>query len=648
MGREEGSGTQSNLDRLFHRSYGGEEVAAHPGMQDEAFWPRGPMLPGVPELVQNVVARSSKADGLNLYFLLGGAGNGKSFAARELADKLGFDAGADDLARRTYTVEVNGTLVALLNDATIAPESEYGENQELALSLDLSGWIENARHKPVIAFCCVNRGIIIDEMRALTDLGDTTIDASAVAIMRWLSDPTGEIHGLESSSVDDPVPVDVRSNCIEARSLDLGDTTARLFAISVDAYSLLDNDWNDETPAEHLMRSVVEKCGPEALARDELCPIRANTVQLQTPSGIQNWTALIKAAEMASGRLFSYRDVWGLIALSTVGPRVAKSSADSSQLESVDALISSVRQGQSLTDRLDTLIYLSQFRLANSLFRAPIPIGKDAEPLYPVSTPYENGFAMVDPGAWGTSDSSRIEDAMSGIALAQRPSQQISDLLEGAWSPFDDNLEADLVEYCQLPACSDVVRRRLISWFGGYLARLVALNTGNYGNEKVLEAWKSLMSATSKGPAAVPQVLELPLRSLLFPRATEEGSNSLLIPSLAPRAEPIGRASADRPPILVDLINHTSVAIRARQSGGRVIVECHQAGDNKVLGRLVVDFALIRDALTWKNGREGKTESTAFVEPRLERCRASTINALPNTQRKLAALVNEVVAEVYQ
>ena len=65
-----------------------------------------------------------------------------------------------------------------------------------------------------------------------------------------------------------------------------------------------------------------------------------------------------------------------------------------------------------------------------------------------------------------------------------------------------------------------------------------------------------------------------------------------------------------------------------------------------VHNRLLLDFPLVREALAWKGGRPGQTEATTFIEPRLERCRAATINALPGTQRKLAALVNDKLLEI--
>jgi hypothetical protein len=96
---------------------------------------------------------------------------------------------------------------------------------------------------------------------------------------------------------------------------------------------------------------------------------------------------------------------------------------------------------------------------------------------------------------------------------------------------------------------------------------------------------------------------------------------------------------------LVEKIDHASVAMRLQQSRDRTVLECHLAGSDLPLGQLLVDFLLVREALAWSEG-PGQTDATAYIEPRLERCRAATINGLPATQRSLFAFVDGRLREV--
>ena len=68
------------------------------------------------------------------------------------------------------------------------------------------------------------------------------------------------------------------------------------------------------------------------------------------------------------------------------------------------------------------------------------------------------------------------------------------------------------------------------------------------------------------------------------------------------------------------------------------MLECTLTGHSEVIGQLVLDFPLIREALACRGHRAGQTESTAHVEPRVERCRASSLSAVPADQRRLIVI----------
>jgi hypothetical protein len=633
------------FQRLQRRSFGGEDVATRPGAEDDAWWPKGEPLPGVKELMDAFVKAVDHGQGLTLAFLLGGAGNGKSFAARQLGDHLGLEVRSTDaLAHRAYRLQRGRTAVELLNDATIAARDDYGERQSVALAADLRRWECAMGEGPAASFCCVNRGIIVDELRAL-DQWREELGAFAAAVLAWLAAPARSIADALGATRE-------ARPAFAPKGLDVGDhfrdETFRwrehvvwVAALSVDAFSLMEPvAAGRASRAGALFRDVVLRCETEASARPPLCPIRANVAQWRQPNMADAWESLMRDAEIGSGRPHSWREVWGLAALSLLGPRFVEDDDAPDLLRHIDDGLNRAQAAESPRDRLIPLLALSRFRSHEALFRATYPGGEDFTPTFPPFTPAHLGLSLVDPSTWGTDASAAVEAAMQAIAVGERPSRALARkaLLPDAWSPFDDQLEAALVDFVVEEECPDGVRRRLISWWGGYMLRLVGLASGRFGNAGVVDAWRNCWRLSESGPASLPLELDASMRTLLFPAHSEDAPNRLLIPALAARVEP-HRASRDGPAAtLAESISVNSVDLRVARAAGRLVLECCLAGRGKVVGRLLLDFALMREALACRAGRVGQTESTAFVEPRVERFRAAVVQALPPTVRQLVAI----------
>jgi hypothetical protein len=632
-----------NLSRLHRRAYGGEDVAVRPDANEEAWWPQGPLLPGVEQMVADAAAKAKSGSGLNVYFLLGGAGNGKSFAARELARRAGIDLGEAEatLARRIYRNDAGSVDVVLLNDATIAPHEEYGAAQERALAVDLESWWQRSREKPIVVFCCVNRGIVVDEIQAISRSPDASLSALPVAVLSWLAgQDEAALLGLGEGQLSSEA--EMAAHAIATVTLRIEQTDVRLRSLSVDSTSLVSSGKAELSPACSLLQQVLDKCAAEAQERDPLCPIRANVMQLTQSGAVARWGEALRAAELAGGRLLTYRDIWGLIALTVVGPRILGSD---SPVLTVDEQLDRAKAATEKRERLNALVQLAQFRSCGSLFRAPVPGESDGNPSFPPSTPYQVGFAMIDPAPWGSEDARSVEDAMTGVALGEPPSKALTEILATVWSSFDNALEQAFLEYTQSDGCTDIVRRRLIAWYGAYLCRLVSQATGHLGNSEVIGTLYAARAASATGPSPLPMSLTMSLRGLLFPTPSDQPGHVLLVPAFAPRAEPIAESRNETPAILVEKIDHASVAMRLQQSRDRTVLECHLAGSDLPLGQLLVDFLLVREALAWSEG-PGQTDATAYIEPRLERCRAATINGLPATQRSLFAFVDGRLREV--
>jgi hypothetical protein len=229
---------------------------------------------------------------------------------------------------------------------------------------------------------------------------------------------------------------------------------------------------------------------------------------------------------------------------------------------------------------------------------------------------------------------------MQSIAIGERPSIRLAEdgYLPDAWSPFDDALETALIEFTAADECPDVLRRELLSWFGGYLTRLLGAATGRLGNAAVIKAWKHCFELCCDGQANLPMDLGSAIRALLYPAGGEGRPNTILVPAFAARAEPLRPQRDGLSAKLAEYVYHDAIGMRIRRAGGRMLLECIHAGTANVLGQLVLDFPLLREALACHGGRAGQTESTPYLEPRIERCRASTLEAMPDTSRHLVAI----------
>lgn len=634
----------SSFEKLQKRAFGGEDVAARPGPEDDEWWPRAPLLPGVEALLDDFTGGVGNED-LRISFLLGGAGNGKSFAARLLGTKLGLVFREDDpLARRIYETHRPGASIELLNDATIAPSAEYESSQGHALASDIERWWAGLAERGVAAFCCVNRGIVIDELRSLSDIGGD-IGPVPRAILAWLASPDLDVPAKLGATPGQP-KLDLGDHYREI-CFELEGRSVRISALSVDACSLL-APVEGRSRAGKLFQGVLQRCHEEALERPAECPLRANVEQWSRENAILAWETALEHAEIASGRMHSYRDIWGLAALSILGPRFSTTGDSSSLLQHIDLRLAAARNGSSSAHRLQAWLDLSHFRAHNALFRAPIPRGGDAVPHYPPTTPPHLGFSLVDPSIWNSSKSRTIEEAMHGIALGELPSAALhatADLV-GAWSTFDSCLEQALVEFVGTDACPDVVRRRLVSWYGGYLMRLVGVSSCHLGNHAAIALWKQLRSLSNKN-GALPLEFGKAIRSLIFPQHEDAPRDSILVPAFAAKVEPVRTHEEGTAPRLLEVVPHGSINLQLRQRGGRLMLECSLAGEAEVIGELVLDFQLVRETLACRDQRAGQTESSAHVDPRIERCRASSLAKVPGNQRLLGVMSGGQLMELH-
>jgi hypothetical protein len=413
----------------------------------------------------------------------------------------------------------------------------------------------------------------------------------------------------------------------------------------VDATSLLRRESDTAPiPGLDLFRDVVVKCDSELNDRPLNCPVRANIVQYGDPLVVENWRLLLSSAEIAAGRPLSYRDLWGAIALSLLGPRTGPVEAGSSE---IDGLLAQLANATTQQDRLASILQLARFRSHVALFRSPIPRGDGLVASHPPSVPFYGGVSLLDPGAWGTEDSKTVESAMQGLTIGNLPSAQLLTsvpALQNAWSPFDEQLESTIVDAIQSDSYPDSARRKLVSWLSSYLERLTYFATGKLGNAKVVQLWEGCATAARNGTCPLPAELKPSLVGLLFPHDSGIGE-SLKVRAFAPRMEPLV-PSQEEGSFLAESHEFASLRFQVRKSGSRLSLELLLAGGNEVVGDLILDFPLLREALSWQPAQIGQTEATTYVEPRLERCRSACLRQLPATERRLVAILNGSTQEL--
>jgi hypothetical protein len=321
-------------------------------------------------------------------------------------------------------------------------------------------------------------------------------------------------------------------------------------------------------------------------------------------------------------------------------------------LSHVENLISAHENAGTSLDRLLPILNLARFRLPNSIFASPVPEGARLEPVFPPRTPAHKGFGFIDPSSWVTKDAPFIEEAMELVSVGELPSEKLkkSGFLPNGIGQFDSALENAVISYVTDDVCDEKTRRRLMFWLGGYFARLVGFARRSLGNHDAIQLWKECQAACSSGPVALPVQLYNAVRALLFPPQSNSdlGEHNLLIPAFATRARPLREITGDSPSTLVQAYRTNSVGLQCRASGERVVVECIQIGTNVVMGQLLLDLPLVREALACYDGKSGQTETSFFVEPRIERCRASTISKILPPEQILLAVTPGKKWEMHQ
>ena len=619
-------------DSLFALSTGGSNVAADPDSQ-QLETVSGPEPAGVAEACAWMArAISDQGAAPHLLFLVGGPGGGKSRAAARLVSGLEERGATDDgLVRREYRyVAAGGREVVLINDATIDKERVTDEPSSSGLAYD----VENALRKGYHLIACVNRGVLVDELATLKSVG------TGSQLLGWLAGT------VEDGSNGSP------SDYLKQRPLQLGDgPAATATAVYVDVCSLLEarpsttvngdalvaSDYQLihfeganrlNTPAGALLERAVDAFVWDGEADPAWDPVRANLESLRQPAVRSGLMSLLRAGEIISGQRFTYRELWGCIARSVVGelPSLVSSSDAASHLAGNGWVSGEAPDFEQLQE-------LARHRWFISLFGGLEPLSERA-----ATDPVLRITAQADPlldtsPEWATP----VIDAFASSVLSSSPLEevrrQLGDELDWAIQPFDEALDEAFARHIDQTG-SHQARAEAESWYGRYLTRLFASAWGFPAFHLAVGEWVTSYRMAS----AVSDKLRPLLHTLLSPSRLINGhATQPLVPVFASRTDP-----------LVGYIEQPTLARRAqtfefttRRDGEDLRLTVIEQGAK--VGEVLLDFSLVREAMTCSHDWMGMTEASDRTSPRVERFRSQrlTSDALARNPQLAVALGDE-------
>lgn len=643
------------LGALWSKATGGQGVADRPF--DANFDPEtlgsssldslvAPRPAGVTEACNWFTKELEDSDLPKFLFLIGGPGAGKSHATKELvADLNRISPDEDGLAHRMYRYDAPERQIALVNDATI-PSDEFMTSP---LAQEIEQCLSEDRH----LVACVNRGILVEESRDLSSRTDELPHAHA--LIEWLQ----VLESTPTASGDWGVEEHSRSDYLVSGWLTRnGQRKAAISAVFVDLCSLLERTpnvgedakgnlepgpyvignfksrlaWDDsETSAGDLLVKILNSLDATGDKQNTVGvnPIRANIRSLQSVNVRAGLLATLRAAEIAKGQRFSYREIWGAFVRAIVGDLPEK--GEPQLLEPYFEAYLLAYEGDGNRE-FTSLMNLARVRFSQSIFGASdvdSSVGLDLR-----SNPITRLTSVVDPmrdarpGAYDSNPTdgwaSIVTEAFAGTDVDESPLRVIADeakldgdlVLEEALTDFDWELDEAYRRAMSNLATTESDRQRFVHWYGAYLGRLYALVHGIPAFRPEIINWTQ---ASIISPH-VPNELENGLRALLRPkRAPNDLNSASLIPILDSRTNPIV-GSVDQPKIALQTGNFEMRVDSTAESIFLVLTE-----DSTEVARMPLDLPLIREARACALEHPGVTELTEITSPRLERFRAARL-----------------------
>ena len=644
-----GSSWWQDLSRFWERSTGGRDVAANLIASDHSAWPTAPRAAGMDAAIDWLRAGLVTSDLPRYLFLVGGPGAGKSHAAASVVRGLDAMDAESLLASRKYEYTLGDSRLTVINDATISSD-EY----ELApLSNELDSSVRDRKH----FMACVNRGILVEEAASLqrSRIGRPLTPGSA--IVEWLQSRTGVRR--QSTGKEGWVVVDAAGEQAFFRGgvlFDGQEEIAHVIAVYVDVNSLFEaspavliesdvdldiatkpyrvsafaermRDLSLSSPAGQLIDEVASMLQPS----DELGivdPFSANAISLASASMRAGVLSILRAAEIVSSQRMTYRELWGALSRCVIGDVYVRCNAD--ELEQF-VLKSQPAHDDSPAERFQKIRALAEFRVSQSLFGTTMdsaeiqrdPVLRLTHLVDPVRDAIPGHLDDHQDFGWA----SPVTDSFSSDAGDGSPlgtllmSAHVGSLFAGIVTDFDRLLDASYVAFVPA-AISDRERQEASAWYGGYLTRLYALSNGVPAFRSEVETWTSAWRLSKNLPQELEQQLTTLLRPLRYP---EKSGGAPLFPIFESRTNPV---RGDQP--VPKLAVRSEIGkITSKTEADSIFVEV--AIPDREPTRMLLDFAMVREALACSHGHVGATELSDTTSPRLERFRSMRLVPRNNT-----------------
>lgn len=650
---------------LTGRYFGGAFVADTPGNEESAgSWPNGKSAPGAQECCDFLLEAcnsSSPTDVPMLVFLIGGAGNGKSYLAKKVSNQLK-GTRIDEkstFARRRYDYRLaNGGSLHVVNDATIPPKNCSGRRDYLVSD------IASALDQGSSMLACVNRGILVSEANVAADGSDQSRHVS-IELVRWLLSG----HIKKDLGANDVLRLDVSDSpdngghytfCRINSSVS---TVAVVHVAFMDQCSLFepfpeavyrdqkitgpillpelpqltpicspgraDSNLPGKEALSGLYERVAEDIDAIALPGGDLDPVKANIHCLSDPEVLNGVCNIIRAAEIITGNHINYRDVWGLSVVALIGPLPAGGLDEyehwvADQAERV--------RTQDVTEQLKAITRLAMRRMHMTLFSTSGPailLADSEQPTYPTVQAMES-MALADPLVCLSEDAIQlIKDKLALLDEEKGPGKALAEqnqLFAKVWTRFDQRLEDAILAwlYATEEGLKFSERNQVLSWYGQYLARLFSVANGKPAYESLVNRWQEVWLRAARGLVKPTRALSDGLNRLLFTPFDEDRDETFL-PVFSSRVTPVTSGQNCQG---VALAIPTSQYYWEHHVFGSAIIMMLKkyTRPGTPISEFMLDFPMLRE-IDAQSAGGGFTEAAIDVEPRIERVRAGILAA---------------------
>lgn len=638
---------------LMERVFGGTHVADTPGsVAAPEHWPIGESPPAseeVCDLLLTACGDKERDEGPVFVFLVGGAGNGKSFLAKKVASQLsGSRVGkASKFSSRSYDYILDsGAYLRIVNDATIPPR------QPVESSKHLTNDVEFCIQKGAHLLACVNRGVLIAESQRDPDdipsrIVNSLLDEHADSARQETKGRRSQLYLRGDEVLEDGSVVQIHVVFMDQCSLFEPFPPAQLITndgkcneVEIAANRLVplksDGSRLESLPGKTVISALLDNI-KESLQSDinsgvelELDPLRSNLLSLSESETLSGLCDLIRGAEIIAGEKFSYRDIWGLATTALLGP-VSQGDLRTHQCTVWHKIEELQKPDKSALDRLRAMLILSECRMHMALFPRRVSLSV-VEPRNLTTRPSARALeamALADP-IRGLSDECLrlVRDKLALLDEHIGPGESLAEenpSFKKVWTSFDIRLEKALLDwlYDNNNPPKFKQRNELLAWYGQYLARLYALSIGQPAFVNTVKAYSEIWNLAALGKR-VPDRLESGLKDLIF-ASYSEANDETFLPIFSPRVNPVSDADIGGK-VVLEIRKQEYFLTHKINSAGAIAVQLKAHRHQAEVARFILDFAMLREAFAHRE-RAGFTEQLLDIEPRIERARANMLGA---------------------